>query len=39
MDAATDTQGFTSGDLRKALGAFATGVTVVTTSGERIRTG
>ena len=34
MEAARDARGFTSGDLRKALGSFATGVTVVTTSGE-----
>lgn len=34
MESATDTHGFTSSDLRKALGTFATGVTVVTTSGE-----
>jgi len=29
-----DAAGFNSGDFRKTLGAFATGVTVVTTSGE-----
>ena len=34
MQTATETTGFTSGDLRKALGTFATGVTVVTTGGE-----
>ena len=32
--AGEDAAGFTSGDFRKTLGAFATGVTVVTTSGE-----
>ena len=34
MEAATARQGFSAKDFRSALGAFATGVTVVTTSGE-----
>lgn len=34
MERAEATAGFTSSDFRKTLGAFATGVTVVTTSGE-----
>jgi flavin reductase (DIM6/NTAB) family NADH-FMN oxidoreductase RutF len=34
MNVATGTAQFTSSDLRKALGTFATGVTVVTTQGE-----
>lgn len=35
MEAATVTQGFTGKDFRAALGAFATGITVITTAGER----
>jgi flavin reductase (DIM6/NTAB) family NADH-FMN oxidoreductase RutF len=35
VERAVDAPGFTSGDFRKALGAFATGVTVVTTHGEQ----
>lgn len=34
MAAATTGQGFTGTDFRSALGSFATGVTVITTSGE-----
>lgn len=34
METATAGQGFTAGDFRSALGAFATGVTVITTRGE-----
>jgi flavin reductase len=34
LELAQDVPSFTSGDFRKALGAFATGVTVVTTHGE-----
>ena len=34
MEAATAGQGFTGTDFRSALGAFATGVTVITTRGE-----
>jgi flavin reductase (DIM6/NTAB) family NADH-FMN oxidoreductase RutF len=34
MEAAAAAQGFTSHDFRSALGAFATGVTVITTRGE-----
>jgi flavin reductase (DIM6/NTAB) family NADH-FMN oxidoreductase RutF len=34
MEAATTGPGFTASDFRSALGSFATGVTVITTSGE-----
>jgi flavin reductase (DIM6/NTAB) family NADH-FMN oxidoreductase RutF len=34
MEAGGEAPGFTSGDFRKTLGAFATGVTVVTTTGD-----
>jgi flavin reductase (DIM6/NTAB) family NADH-FMN oxidoreductase RutF len=34
MEAGTDAQTFTGKDFRAALGSFATGVTVITTSGE-----
>src|SRR3954451_872966 len=34
MEAAGEATGFTSSDFRKTLGAFATGVTVVTTTGD-----
>jgi flavin reductase len=34
MEASGEAPGFTSGDFRKTLGAFATGVTVVTTTGD-----
>ena len=35
MEAAAAAKGFTSQDFRSALGAFATGVTVITTRGEQ----
>jgi flavin reductase len=35
MEAAAAAKGFTSNDFRSALGAFATGVTVITTRGEQ----